>query len=268
MILCDIDGTIAGRNMRAFANACNARWGLDFSEQALAGIGYQAFFALQEVVSYRARFSDEEWSEEIATIDQLPHVLRAMRALPGAVEGCSALSLLDKLTYCTVRNQDDGVRAATQAWLAAQGFPNPERVIFVKSITKKLITAYAAIQKYHEDILIIDDKVSHLAGEVVRFESGTHPSYTADQCHRIAATLAQRMTLIAYGQAKVLPSCKLRTLALINWTELQSVLETLQTKKQKTRWRGATRQKSHDCVTSPFSALSTSWPAVAHRPAR
>src|SRR5690348_1039319 len=96
----DIDGTIAGRNMAAFAAACNDHFGLGITTED--HLSYSALLA-HPVMQAHQQASAAYVAAELSRLEQAPPMLRVLPTLPGAAEGVHKLAQYGDLAYYTVR---------------------------------------------------------------------------------------------------------------------------------------------------------------------
>ncbi len=74
----DIDGTIAGRNLKAFAAACDAQFGLGFGSEPPST--YASLMAHPIMQAHR-QASSEQFEATITRLEQAPEMLRVLPTL-------------------------------------------------------------------------------------------------------------------------------------------------------------------------------------------
>lgn len=228
-IAIDIDGTIAGKNMAAFAQACNKQFNIQMDQTNLATITYRAFMAHETVVAYRQRIGEEAFEDALYQIAQSPEMLAILPALPYAVAGVKQLTRLGQIAYYTVRKHEDEQQAliiqkATTRWLHAQGFPSPDNAVFCWSVCNKLIKLHHHTRETNEPVVLIDDWWQKAVEE---FDHLANSQYK-----HVVELLRKRLVLIAYGTS-LQPEIKsgLRVVPLPSWSHIDDILPLFQTGK-------------------------------------
>ena len=161
----------------------------------------------ESIAYYRARGvvvpdSIDSWPD----LFQLPDVVRQHEVIPGAVEGVRKLTEGCKLHYLTARKSD--VHDITREWLRREGFPSPDKVIFVDGVAEKLI----AMADFDGPLFLVDDRWDQLLMILSKHRQ-----------HRSLAGLLDRLTLVAFGANKSdLPlSSIVPVVPLLNWSWLK-----------------------------------------------
>jgi uncharacterized HAD superfamily protein len=219
----DIDGTIAGRNMRQFARVCNESLSLGITlDQLPKKMLYTTFLRLPEVTAYQLRVGQQRFDRDIRWIDLDPQVLLAMVPLPGAVQGITQLVQYTTVSYYTVRysstqlHKNQAMASATQQWLTEKQFPQSCNIVFCTSIADKLNRLAGRIKAEAESIILIDDRYSRLLEELMR----------VDQCH--VDLLRQHLQLVAFGAREVPERCHgFQVIPLPTWNDLSLYIDSL-----------------------------------------
>lgn len=161
----------------------------------------------ESIAYYRARGvvvpdSIDSWPD----LFQLPDVVRQHEVLPGAVEGVRKLTEGCKMFYLTARKPD--VHDITREWLRREGFPSPDKVIFVDGVAEKLI----ALAEYDGPLFLVDDRWRQLLGILEEY----------GHRRRVLSGLLDRLTLVAFGASKsdIPLSSIVPVVQLLNWSWL------------------------------------------------
>lgn len=140
---------------------------------------------------------------------QLPDVARQHEVLPGAVDGVRQLTEGCELHYLTARKSD--VYQITRGWLAEQGFPVPDQVIFVEGVAEKL----AVLAEHPGALILVDDRWRQLLDILEKYGQ-----------RRVLSGLRNHLALAAFGaQAADLPASPIvPVVALPDWSMVADVL--------------------------------------------
>jgi hypothetical protein len=143
---------------------------------------------------------------------QLPDVARLHEALPGAQTGVRQLAGGGALFYATARKAD--IHQITLDWLAREGFPSPDQVIFVEGVAEKLV----AIVEHVGPLVLIDDRWCQILAILEQYGR-----------RRSLADLLDRLTLVAFGaSADELPgSSVVPVVPLSDWSLIADVFKVI-----------------------------------------
>ncbi len=218
-ILLDVDGTIACDNQALYLSLCNLALKLGIDEERLAGLTYDEFYVLPEVIAYREQVGEQRYNTNVRIIAHTPILQRHLEVVDGAINGARFLAQSGNLRYCTARKTarfeelDEAMARATRDWLEANGFPNPQDVIFCTSLLEKLSFCAAHIGKTGEEVMLVDDSYEQLLSKVDQLEA------------RQGDLLRQHFTLLAFGTQGVLEHTPLRVVALPTWDQIEQVTQ-------------------------------------------
>lgn len=230
----DIDGTIAGRNMRQFAKDCNEAFDLQIDAAILERIRYRSFMAHPAMVAYQQRMGKAAFEAAIEHIEKAAEMLTVKPVLPGAVESVRKLADLGDVGYYTVRKsaipeQNEAIQQATKCWLNEQYFPNANNVHFCMSVMHKLVALAQYITTTQQRVILIDDLYTLLLQSYAQLERGEHPRIDMAQCQQITETLRAHLTLVAF-KADSLPAqrSRLQVTTLPSWEAIDDVIASLE----------------------------------------
>ena len=216
----DIDGTIAGRNLQRFKEACNQEFHLSITPEKLESLNYWQFINSQEVQQYQEQVGKEVFEEATYQIEQDPAMLAILPTFPHAVEGLRYLRNFGTISYYTVRKHSDPEKArqlhkVTREWLASHTFPNPDNVVICQSALAKVVRMHEGEADNQNSLLLIDDFVSRILSDFHIVES---------KDKSLAQSLRQRMTLVLFG-SNITPDTNphLRVTCLPDWSHIQNL---------------------------------------------
>ncbi|GCE50694.1 hypothetical protein EI42_05674 [Thermosporothrix hazakensis] len=215
---CDIDGTIARRNMSFFASYCNQKFALGLSQDQLERISYRELLRVPQMQEYKRSWGEQRFRREIGWLDLHPDVLVQMLPFPYAREGINQLARLSSFAYYTVRysvtrpQRNEGMAKATRHWLQEMGFPEAP-VVFCRSIAEKLVHMAHYISSTGETVFLIDDRYDRLLEEAEKLEASQQE------------ILRRSCMLVAFG-AEVVPERNpiLRLFPLPSWHAVSDFL--------------------------------------------
>lgn len=233
LILVDLDGTIAQRNPRVLAPLYNHVLKLDIPRQDLETLTPEAFLQRPEVMSCRRQMGEARFHHLLNYARLTPIYWRSCLPTPGALQAIYSLSTLGELRYATCRKLapfdpakkaiedklNSDIEQATHQWLAEQGFPQPDSVLFCSSLREKLSAIAGLIEQTKEPALLVDDLSPRLLAEA--------PFLPAHQ----KAYLQAFFTLAAYGASRDClfseVNCFARVVPLPDWTDLDALFASL-----------------------------------------
>jgi uncharacterized HAD superfamily protein len=220
----DIDGTIAGRNMQAFALACSERFGFHLASEPMT------YASLMNHPAMLAQRASDQFEQEIIRIEQAPAILRAALPLPGAIAGIKKLAQYAPIVYYTVRKgyppySSEDVESATKEWLRESQFPASEQVTFCKSLVNKLMQVYRQLCISPERFVLIDDLAPELMTAFKLLQEGHHPVLTDKQCRHVVDILQQHLILVAFGTSNVAITNDLPVHCLQNWERVDELIQ-------------------------------------------
>ncbi len=106
-----------------------------------------------------------------------------------------------------------GMRRATREWLAAQGFPDLEDVVFCTTPEEKLMLLAEYAQEVQVPLTLIDDMYEYLLEKAPTLEE------------RVRQSLNSLVTLVAFGaQESMEPRVFHDVIALPDWQQLDKML--------------------------------------------
>jgi hypothetical protein len=124
---------------------------------------------LPEVQEHRAKVGVDRYRYQLEALMWHPLCVGACRVVNGSVQGVNyLLQRSNDLKYCTARvitfnnewNKD--LASITHAWLAHNGFPNHDQIVFCNGVKEKLTHIVAMIQEQERHVLLIDDNPDKL----------------------------------------------------------------------------------------------------------
>ena len=170
--------------------------------------GYVGSSVQESLAHYRSHGIDiPPQTATYIEIFTLPEVVRLHEVLPGAVAGVRRLAQLGEVRYATARKPE--VEQITRAWLAQQGFPFPEHALFCTGVAEKLV----ALASFPGSLVLVDDRWQQLLTLLEQYGQ-----------RRVLQGLCERLTLVAFGAAKVPESSVVPLLSLPNWSRLEELL--------------------------------------------
>ena len=222
----DIDGTIAGRNLHAFAQACSEHLGFQLPEK----LTYTSLMTHPAMLLYQ-QTHHEQFDATISSFEQDPAMLKVLPPLPGAISGVQRLAHFGSIAYYTVRKARPPfmslqIEQTTHDWLEAQGFPQAQQVHWCMSLMHKWLRLYQRLLLHPEPIYFIDDLACELAVAFVQLQERRHPRLTEQECIEVVELLQRHVTLVAFGSVGEIKS-DLRILSLNSWASIDDFLTLL-----------------------------------------
>lgn len=220
----DIDGTIAGRNMQAFALACSQQFGFQLESEQIS------YVSLMNHPMMIVQQASDQFEQAIACIEQAPAMLLAAPSMKGAVEGVQKLAHYGDLGYYTVRKgyppySSEDVENATRSWLCERQFPASDQVTFCMSLANKLMQIYRKLRMVPERFVLIDDMAPTLLECYKQLQSGHHPVLSAQQCQQVTALLQQHVILVAFGASNFAINSDLPVYHLQTWEGVDDLIQ-------------------------------------------
>ena len=207
----DIDGVLARMHTQVYIHACNERFEFGLSSEELATLTYRAFLEHPCVQAYRDQVGEEAAHTALRWMYYRPDVLSQAKRHKGSlagVERCAGIAA--EVYYVTCRYASHsaanrGIQSATREWLATQGFPCAEQIIFCQNYQEKMGQLAQLCQR--NGVVHVDDNWRDLQG--------------------LLSDMPPGFTLIAFG-AQAAEDCAASVLPLPSWKQLENVLEQLE----------------------------------------
>jgi hypothetical protein len=228
LVLVDIDGTIARRNLPIFCHLCNYIFDLNLPDERIDSIhSYQEWLEQPEMVNLREQMGAPSFQKALDQIGLAPTHLEALLPIDDAIHGVRYLAKSSgNLRYCTARKcilsqeapdecYSRSIELATYRWLQAYNFPGFNQVFFCSSPREKLYYMAEQIEHGETQVMLIDDHYRYLL-DAAQTLPGSMQALLRDACTLIAFRAEQVETSAAPFQ---------KVLALPAWNALETVLK-------------------------------------------
>lgn len=237
-IFVDIDATIARESARGtiLTYAFMAKLSEQRKREALACADPEAVLLWPELIDIREKWGADEFRRRYQKVRLMPMNLLIQEPIEGALEGVQRLSQIGDVVYATARRDgyagsdpdiaeraawaNEKILEATQSWLASQGFPEPNSVLFVTTLREKLERIAAYCRDAQEATIFIDDMAASIVEASLQLPEG------------LAEASRTYLTFVPYSLRRRIPddadtSRFARVVMLRTWKNLEEVLSAL-----------------------------------------
>jgi hypothetical protein len=199
-VYCDIDGVLGRENPGTLYPLINEALKIGIEPEELGQLlTPAAFYGHPLIQSYRATVGAATFEQRRKLISIMPSYLLTCALVPGAVQALCTLAHDGNVWYCTCRKTeipDFNLRIAhaTHLWLADAHFPNPEQVIFCRTIRQKLEYIADQLAESGEEGIFIEDQYEEVLAEL--------PTLSDER----RSVLRSSLVVWAFGARSVLPA--------------------------------------------------------------
>jgi hypothetical protein len=234
VILVDIDGVLATKNMRCLLTVYNRVLKLGIQDDTLARVRTRDVFdMLPEVKAYRAKVGVNRYHYQLEALRWYPDAVITCNVIDGSWQGVRYLAQrVSALKYCTARvinfnaEWNTDLARVTWIWLKNNAFPHAEQILFCDGVKEKLTKIVAMIQEQGQHILLIDDcpdKLLKAFGEL----SGVDQNL-----------LSEHLTLAAFGYDECDQDYLLNIIPFPSWKEVVNLaVEKELNYAKESRWQ-------------------------------
>jgi hypothetical protein len=228
--LCDIDGTIAERNVPVLLALLAERFNMTFDTD---GMTTKDFLRHPDVAAYRQRVGEAWFRMAVGWCKLDPRMLSCLYPIAGALEGLQYFATIGKLRYCADRNvpglpeYNQQIQQATYTWLGEQHFPCADQITFCDDVRQKLLVAAELIERSQEPVILIDD-LYH---------------YFIEAWPSLGTCLADKLTIYAYSAPADLEVCAPIPVVPFQWNDLITEELALHRRQGRQKRRSESRIK-------------------------